>query len=122
MLTSGTNALIAGLKACDIKAGDEVIIPTYTYMATAGAIATLGATPVLADIDDSLTLSPEALEKKITNKTKAIIPVHMDGLPCDMHKISDIANQYNLKIVEDAAQAFGGTFKGQHLGTFGEVG
>ncbi|MCM8785789.1 MAG: DegT/DnrJ/EryC1/StrS family aminotransferase [Candidatus Omnitrophica bacterium] len=121
-VNSGTSALISALIACGIGPGDEVIIPGYTFFATCSAILVAKAIPVIAEIDETLTIDPEDIEKKITKYTKAIIPVHMRGLPSNMDKIMEIARKYNLKIIEDCAQADGGSFKGKRLGTFGDAG
>lgn len=121
-VNSGTSALVCSLVACDVGPGDEVIVPAYTFMATAMAVLAVGAIPVVADIDDSLTLDSRSVENKINSRTKAIIPVHMMGLPCDMISLMQLSVQYGLKIVEDACQSFGGSYKGTALGTMGNVG
>ncbi len=121
-VNSGTSALICALIAAGVGPGDEVIIPAYTWVATAGAVALVNAVPVLCEIDDSLTIDPQDLESKITPLTKAIIAVHMRGISCDMDRIMSIARKYNLKVIEDAAQANGGKYKGQMLGSIGDVG
>lgn len=121
-MTSGHAALTSALVALGVGPGDEVIVPAYTYIATAMAVVCAGAIPVLAEIDDTLTISPEDIEKKITPHTKAIIPVHIQGFPCDMDKIIDIAKSHGLLVVEDACQADGGSYKGRRLGTIGEAG
>ncbi len=120
-VNSGTSALIAGLVGIGVSQGDEVIIPAYTYIATAAAVLTLGAIPVVAEIDHSLTIDPNDLEKKITPKTRAIIPVHMRGVPCDMKRIMEIAQRHQLSVLEDCAQANGGSFQGKALGTLGDA-
>ena len=122
ILTSGTNALICALKACDISAGDEVIIPTYTFVATATSVVNVGATPILANIDQSLSLSLESIREKITPRTKAIIAVHMDGVNCNMPEIVSLAREKGIFVIEDCAQAMGGSFKDKKLGTWGDVG
>ncbi len=122
LVTSGTNALVAALVALGIGPGDEVIIPAYTFFATAQAVYLVGATPVVINIDKKLSIDLSEAEKKITSHTKAIMPVHMDGLPTDMEAILALANKYNLLVIEDTAQALGGSFKGKHLGTWGEIG
>ena len=119
-VNSCTSALIASLIAVGVGPGDEVIIPGYTFFASCAAIIAAKAIPVIAEVDDSLTLDPEDFERKITPRTKAVIPVHMRGVPCDMDKIMKIAKNHNLKVVEDTAQACGGTYKGKYLGTFGD--
>ncbi|MCP3659252.1 MAG: DegT/DnrJ/EryC1/StrS family aminotransferase [Bacteroidetes bacterium] len=121
-VSSGTGALICALKGLQIGIGDEVIIPSLTYVATALAVLDVGAIPVIAEIDESLTIDPIDLEKKITSKTRAIIPVHMYGLPCNMDAITNIAEKHDLRILEDVAQACGGSYKGKNLGTIGDAG
>ncbi|MCP4184975.1 MAG: DegT/DnrJ/EryC1/StrS family aminotransferase [Hyphomicrobiales bacterium] len=121
-LSSGTASLITALAGMGIGPGDEVIVPAYTFMATALAPLAVGAVPVLAEIDQSLTIDPSNAEKKITPNTKAIIPVHMCGLSCDMTAIMQLAQKHNLLVLEDAAQACGGSYQGQALGTIGDVG
>jgi len=121
-LNSGTSALIAALAALGIGPGDEVIVPAYTWVATALAPIAVGAVPIIAEINESLTIDPEDIRKKITPYTKAIIPVHMRNLPCDMDAIMKIAQEYNLIVVEDACQAMGTTYKGKNVGTIGDVG
>lgn len=122
LVTSGTNALVAALRALEISDGDEVIIPAYTYVATAGAVINVGATPVVVNIDKSLMIDPSEIKKAITSKTKAIIPVHMDGMSCDMDAIMQIANKHGLSVVEDCAQAFGAQYKNKYLGSIGHLG
>ncbi|MBC7236456.1 MAG: DegT/DnrJ/EryC1/StrS family aminotransferase, partial [Chloroflexi bacterium] len=102
--------------------GDEVIIPAYTFIATAAAVIAAGAVPVIAEIDASLNMDPVDLEKKITPYTKAVVPVHMRGVPCRMDEIMDVARRHNLIVVEDVAQSNGGRYKGRFLGTIGDVG
>lgn len=121
-VNSGTSALIASLVACGIGPGDEVIVPGYTFFATASAVVVAKAIPVIAEIDETLTIDPDDIERKITPQTKAVIPVHMRGLPCNMDKIMDIAKKHNLFVIEDCAQADGGSYKGKRLGTFGDAG
>jgi len=122
MSGGGTAALMCGLVGFGIGPGDEVLIPTYTFMATASAVLAVGAIPVLVEVDDSCTMNPDDLEKKITPQTKAVIPVHMVGMPADMEKICNIAKKHNLKVLEDACQAVGGSFKGKKLGSWGDAG
>lgn len=122
MSGGGTAALICGLIGFGIGPGDEVLIPTYTFMATASAVLAVGAIPVLVEVDDSCTMDIDDLEKKITPQTKAVIPVHMVGMPADMEKICAIAKKHNLKVLEDACQAIGGSFKGKILGSWGDAG
>ena len=121
-LTSGQAALTSALVSLGIGPGDEVIVPAYTYIATAMAVVAAGAMPVIAESDDSLTLDPIDTEKKITKHTKAILPVHIQGFPCDMDAIMALAKKYNLFVVEDACQADGGAYKGKRLGTIGDAG
>lgn len=121
-VNSGTSALIAGLVAIGVSQGDEVLVPAYTYIASAAAALALGAFPVIVEIDGSLTMDPDDLEKKITPRTKAIVPVHMRGTPCDMKRIVEIAQRHGLVILEDCAQANGATIDGQPVGSFGDAG
>ena len=120
--TSGTSSLICALTALGIGPGDEVIVPGYTYIATALAVLKTGAIPVIAEIDESCTLDPKSLEELAGPRTKAVIPVHMMGMPCDMDSILRIAGEKNLAVLEDACQAAGGSYKGKILGTLGDMG
>jgi len=120
---SGTDAIFLSLKALGIKEGDEVITPTYSFYATAGAIATAGAKPVFVDIKDDLNIDEEKIEKKITKKTRAIVPVHWSGRICNMKKIITIAKKYNLHVVEDACHAImAHDDKKKYAGNFGITG
>lgn len=121
-VTSGTAALVVALKACGVKPGDEVITQAFTFVAAVESIIAIGAVPVIVDIDESLNMDPLALEKKINIKTKVIMPVHMLGMPADMGAIKNIANKYNLKIVEDNCEAIGATLGNDYLGTIGDIG
>lgn len=121
-LSSGTHALAASLAALGIGPGMEVIVPGYTFIATAIAVLAVGAIPVVCEVDESLTLDPDDVEKKISKYTKAIIPVHIAGFPCNMKRLKEIADKNNLFLVEDACQACGGQFDGKYLGTFGNFG
>lgn len=122
-VSSGTDALLLALMALDIKAGDEIICPSFTFFATAGVVHRLGAIPVFVDIlPGSFNLDPDDLEKKITPRTKAIIPVHLFGQMVDITRIQSIASAHNLPIIEDTAQAVGATHNGQKAGTFGTFG
>jgi len=122
-LASGTDALVIALRALNIGTGDEVIIPAYTFFATAGTVMSVGAKPVIVDIDpQSYQIDVSRIEAAITPKTKAIIPVHLYGHPAEMNPILDIARGYNLKVVEDNAQAFGAEYKGKKTGSFGDIG
>ena len=121
-MTSGMAALISGLTALGIGPGNQVIVPAYTYIATAMAVVAVGAIPVIAECDETLTIDPEDVKRKITPATKAIIPVHIQGFPCNMDAICAIAKEHDLKIVEDACQADGGKYQGKRLGTIGDAG
>jgi len=121
-VNSCTSALISSIVACGVGPGDEVIIPAYTFFATCSAVLIAKAIPVLAEVDGSLTLDPEDFERKITDRTKAVMPVHMRGAPCQMDKIMSVAQKHDLKVIEDVAQAAGGSFKSKSLGTFGDCG
>ena len=121
-VSNGTEALHLSLVALGIGPGDEVIVPDMTFIATSNAVVLTGAKPVLADIDSSLNISIDSIQKNITKKTKAIIPVHFAGFPCNMKKIKEIAKKNNLKIVEDCAHAIGTYFNKKHVGTFGDTG
>ena len=121
-VTSGTAALICALVGLNVGPGDEVIVPAYTFMASAMAPLAVGAIPVIAEVNDSVTIDPADIEKKITPRTKAIMPVHMNGLPSKMDKVMEIAKKHNLLVCEDCAQADGGSFKGKRLGSIGDVG
>ena len=120
--TSGTSSLLASLAALGIGAGDEVIVPGYTFIASISTIMLSGAIPVLAEIDESLTLDPDKLEALITPRTRAILPVHMLGNPCDMDRILAIAKKHGLLVLEDCCQAFGASYKGKRVGTMGQIG
>ncbi|CAG7649075.1 DegT/DnrJ/EryC1/StrS family aminotransferase [Paenibacillus allorhizosphaerae] len=120
---NGTDSLILALEACGVGAGDEVITSPYTFFATAEAIARVGAVPVFADIDRrTYNLSPEHVERKVTSRTKAIIPVHIFGQPAEMDAFLDIARRRHLYIIEDACQALGATYKGRPVGSIGHIG
>lgn len=122
-LASGTDALVIALRALDISDGDEVIIPAYTFFATAGTVMSVGAKPVIVDIDpQSYQIDVSKIEAALTPKTKAIIPVHLYGHPAEMNPILEIAHKYNLKVIEDNAQGYGAEYLGKKTGSMGEVG
>ncbi len=122
-VNSGTAALQAALYALDIKQGDEVLLPSFTFVATANAVVSVGAKPVFVDIiSNNYTMDPDDLKRKITKKSKAVIPVHLYGNFAYMNEISEIANKYNLDIIEDAAQSLGTTYKNKQSGTFSRMG
>lgn len=118
--SSGTTALHTALLAHEIKPNDEIITTPFTFIATVNSILYCGARPVFADIsEEDFNIDPEKIEEKVTKKTKAIIPVHLYGNPCDMDEIMKIATDYNLKVIEDACQAHGASYKGKKVGSFG---
>ncbi|MFP4521563.1 MAG: DegT/DnrJ/EryC1/StrS family aminotransferase [Fibrobacterota bacterium] len=120
---SGTDSLLAALMALDIKSGDEVITTPFTFIATAETIALLGAKPVFADIDPiTFNIDPQDFKKKITSRTKAVIPVHLYGNPADMDEICSIASKKNIRIIEDSAQAIGAVYKGKPVCSIGDIG
>jgi len=122
VVSSGTAALTVALACAEIGAGDEVIMPTFTFVASFEAILSVGATPVLCDIDDTLTLAPKAVEAAITSKTKAVMPVHMCGSMADLGALKAICDKHNLILLEDACQAIGGSYDGKPLGSYGDLG
>ena len=120
---NGSDSLEIVLRAWEIGPGDEVLVPDLTWVATAGAVSLVGATPVFVDIHpDHYTMDPTKIRSKISSRTKAIIPVHLYGLPCVMDEILSIAKHHGLKVLEDCAQAHGSQYKGQMIGTFGDAG
>ena len=121
-ISSGTTALLASAIAMGLKAGDEVIVPSFGYVGTYSPLIFLGIVPVLTEIDDSLTICPEDIEHRITPQTKAILPVHAMGNPSDMAAVMSIAEKHELPVFEDACQATGGTYRGRKLGTIGCMG
>jgi len=121
-VNAGTSALVSALIGAGVGPGDEVIIPAYTYIATAAAVLIARAVPVIVEIDDTLTMDPAALEGAITPYTKAVIPVHMRGTPCQMDEIMAISRKHRLIVIEDVAQANGGSYKGAALGGIGDAG
>ena len=122
LVSSGTAAVSVALASAGIGAGDEVIMPTFTFVASFEAILMLGAIPVLVEIDNTLTLDPKAIEVAISPKTKAVMIVHMCGSMGNMDALQDICNKHNLLLIEDACQAIGGTYKGKPLGSIGDLG
>ena len=119
---NGTDALILSMKAMDVGPGDEVITTPMSYLASASSIAQCGATAVFVDVDNSLNLDPEMVEQAITKQSKAILVVHMAGIPADIGRIVEIADRHQLSVIEDCAQAFGAKFDGRSVGTFGRFG
>ncbi len=122
LMTSGHAALASALVGMGIGPGDEVIVPAYTYISSAMAVVEAGAIPVIVDVDESLTLCPKAFEAAITPRTKAVIPVHIQGFPCKMDEIMKIAKAHGVKVLEDACQADGGSYHGRRLGAIGDAG
>lgn len=123
LTTSCSSALDMAALILDLKEGDEVIMPSYTFVSTANAIVLRGAKPIFVDIcEDTLNIDYKDIERKLTTRTKAIFPVHYAGVACDMDNIMSISKQYNLKVVEDAAQSVNSKYKGKYLGTIGDIG
>ncbi|MFI4975880.1 MAG: DegT/DnrJ/EryC1/StrS family aminotransferase [Caulobacterales bacterium] len=122
LAASGSNALAAAMSAVGLGPGDEVIIPSHTYMATATSVLTVGAIPVIVDIDESITISPAAIEAAIGPRTRAVVPVHMWGAACDMDAIMEIARRRDLIVIEDACQGVGGGYEGRKFGSIGHIG
>lgn len=122
-LSSGTDALLAGLMALGVGPGDEVVVPAFSFFATAGVVSRLNAVPVFADIDpEDFTLSPASFEEKISGRTRAVIPVHLYGQSADLDPIREIAARRGIAVLEDACQAIGATYKGRNVGAIGEIG
>lgn len=122
LVSSGTSALTTALASAGVGAGDEVIMPSFTFVASFESILALGAIPVLVDIDKTLTLDPASVEAAITSKTKCVMPVHMCGSMADLDALQAICTKHNLLLLEDACQALGGTYKGKQLGSIGDLG
>ena len=122
LTSSGTAALTTAMASLGIGAGDEVIMPAFTFVASFEAVLSMGAVPVLVDIDETLTLNPAAVKAAITPKTKCIMPVHMCGSMADLDALKAICDEHHLILLEDACQSIGGTYKGKHLGTIGHAG
>ncbi len=122
LTSSGTSALTTAMAALGIGAGDQVIMPSFTFVASFEAVLSVGAVPVMVDVDDTLTLNPAAVKKAITSKTKCIMPVHMCGSMADMDALLSICKEHNLILLEDACQSIGGSYKGKMLGAIGAAG
>jgi 8-amino-3,8-dideoxy-alpha-D-manno-octulosonate transaminase len=121
-VNSGTSALMCGLVGIGIGPGDEVIVPAYTWLSTPSSVLAVGAVPVVAEVDDSLNIDPRDVRRKISPHTKAIIAVHMRGAPARMDELMGLAQEKNLRVLEDTAQAAGGSFRGRSLGSIGDAG
>jgi dTDP-4-amino-4,6-dideoxygalactose transaminase len=121
-VNSGTSALVCGLVGMGLGPGDEVIVPAYTWYSTAGSVLAVGAVPVIADVDESLTLDPDDARGKVSAHTRAIVAVHMRGAPAAMDRLQELARERDLLLLEDAAQATGASFRGQRLGSIGDAG
>jgi len=122
LVSSGTAALTVALACGKIGAGDEVILPTFTFVASFEAVLSVGAIPILVDVDDTLTLDPVAVERAVTSKTKAVMPVHMCGSMADLAPLKSICDKHGLILLEDACQAIGGSYEGKPLGSYGDLG
>lgn len=122
LTSSGTTALTAALGGLGIGPGDEVLVPACTFMATAVSVLAAGAIPVVVDIDESITIDPDAVDDAVGPRTRAVVPVHMWGLPCDMRRLMAVARRRGLRVVEDACQAVGGAYEGRMLGAIGHAG
>ena len=122
-LNSCTAALHLSLLAIEINPGDEVIVPSMTFASTANVVILVGGKPIFVDCEkDTMNIEPKDIERKITSKTKAIIPVHFAGRPCDMNRIMKIARKHKLQVIEDCAHAFGAQYMGKKVGTIGDIG
>ena len=122
LTSSGTTALTTAMAALGIGAGDEVIMPSFTFVASVEAVLSVGAVPVIADVDETLTLKPESVRARITPRTKCVMPVHMCGSMADLEALQQICKQHNLLLLEDACQSTGATYRGKALGTIGDAG
>src|SRR6185503_1338367 len=122
LTSSGTSALTTAMAALGIGAGDEIIMPSFTFVASFEAVLSVGAIPVLVDVDQSLTLDPEAVRNAITHKTKCVMPVHMCGSMADLDALQTICDEHDLILLEDACQSIGATYKGKYVGTIGDAG
>ena len=122
LVSSGTSALTVALAIAGVGTGDEVIMPTFTFVASFESILAIGAVPILVDVDDTLTLNPEAVKEAITEKTKVVMPVHMCGSMADLKALKSVCDIHGLLLLEDACQAIGGTFEGKPLGSYGDLG
>jgi 8-amino-3,8-dideoxy-alpha-D-manno-octulosonate transaminase len=120
--SSGTSSLLVSALALGLNPGDEIIVPAYTFVASYSSVIFAGIVPILAEIDESLTLDPDDIEHRITPRTKAIMPVHMLGNPCNMERILSIAKKHNLLVLEDSCQAAGASYKGKKAGSMGNIG
>jgi 8-amino-3,8-dideoxy-alpha-D-manno-octulosonate transaminase len=122
LCSSGTSAVALALAACGVGAGDEVIVPPFTFVATVEAVLFAGALPVFADVDETLCLDPDSVRRAITPRTKAVMPVHMCGSMARIDRLAELCREQGLRLIEDTAQAVGATFRGKALGSFGDVG
>jgi len=123
VVNSGTTALVAALRAAGVGPGDEVIVPSFTFIATANAVRLVGADPVFADVErETYGLDPESVEARVTDRTAAVVPVHLYGAPCRIEPLVEVAEREGLAVIEDAAEAFGATRNGEYVGTFGDAG
>ncbi|MEF8842611.1 MAG: DegT/DnrJ/EryC1/StrS family aminotransferase [Haloarculaceae archaeon] len=123
VVNSGTTALVAAFRAAGVGPGDEVVVPSFTFIATANAVRLVGAEPVFADVEpDTYGLDPESVEERVTDRTAAVVPVHLYGSPCRIEALVEVAERHDLAVIEDAAEAFGATHDGACVGTFGDAG